>query len=99
MNELVKQLRKEILGKEFEILYLDNLLVRETGSDGNMFDNLHDTLESKSYAYAVKYNEETGIEDCINVIFEIVSENWEEMLEDNYDYEKIIIKVTNVEEV
>lgn len=99
MNELVKQLKEEILGKEFEILDLDNLLVKETGSDSNMFDDLRGALESKSYAYLVKYHEESGIADYINVIFEIVSTDWEEMLEDNYDYKKIVVKVTDIEEI
>lgn len=98
MNELVKQLKEEILGKETTLHYLDNNVKHCLKSNSSLWENEHLAIENKSWTYWM----ENDIE--VNVVFEIIDNNFDEEAFynyelDYYDLKDLKIKVITVEEI
>lgn len=91
-EDLLKELKEEILNKEFTLLDLDNTVERVTGSTTSVFDfDLERDIINKdegSCSYYIEYNDETDMDEEINVEFAVIKENEDE--------KEILVKVTNV---
>lgn len=91
-ENLLKELKEEILNKEFTLLDLDNTVENLTGSTTSVFDfDLdRDIINDNegSCSYYISYNDETDMDEEINVEFEVI--------EDNEDEREILVKVTNI---
>lgn len=86
-ENLLKELEKEILNKEFTLLDLDNTVEDLTGSTTSVFDfdlnrDIMYNNKEGSCSYYITEEEE------INVEFEVI--------EDNEDEREILVKVTNI---
>lgn len=85
-ENLLKELKEEILNKEFTLLDLDNIVERVTGSTTSVFDfDLDRDIINDNEGSCSYYITE---EEEINVEFEIV--------ENNEDEREILVKVTNI---
>lgn len=91
-ENLLKELKEEILNKEFTLLDLDNIVERVTGSTTSVFDfDLdRDIINDNegSCSYYISYNDEADMDEEINVEFAVIKENEDE--------KEILVKVTNV---
>lgn len=91
-ENLLKELKEEILNKEFTLLDLDNIVERVTGSTTSVFDfDLdRDIINDNegSCSYYISYNDEADMDEEINVEFTVTKENEDE--------KEILVKVTNV---
>lgn len=91
-ENLLKELKEEILNKEFTLLDLDNKIEKVTGSTTSVFDfDLdRDIINDNegSCSYYISYNDETDMDEEINVEFAVIKENEDE--------KEILVKVTNV---
>ena len=88
----LKESKEEILNKEFTLLDLDNTVERVTGSTTSLFDfDLERDIINEnegSCSYYISYNDETDMDEEINVEFAVIKENEDE--------KEILVKVTNV---
>lgn len=84
MNNLTKKIKKEIAGKEFTLLELDNLVGTELGSTTSLFDYT-ECLENCSCTYYIT-------EDLQ------ISVDWE-VLEANENAFETKVKITDVWEI
>lgn len=87
IEELIKELKEELLNKEMTLLDLDNDAQRITGSTASLFDAENDCIEQTSCAYFIYDNKYIGPKNII-IEFEIIDKN-----EDNLN---TIIKVTDI---
>lgn len=88
MNELVKQLKEELNGKEITLVDLDNIAQDTLEISQSIFDySIDEILNIKSISYTI--DEENSI--YANVVFEVIEKNEDEL--------HTIVKVTNVEEI
>ncbi len=92
-KNLLKELEKEILNKEFTLLDLDNTVEDLTGSTTSVFDfdlnrDIMYNNKEGSCSYYIEYNDETDMDEEINVEFTVIKENEDE--------KEILVKVTNV---
>ena len=91
-ENLLKELKEEILNKEFTLLDLDNKIEKLTGSTTSVFeyDLERDIINENegSCSYYISYNDETDMDEEINVEFTVTKENEDE--------KEILVKVTNV---
>lgn len=91
-ENLLKELKEEILNKEFTLLDLDNTVERVTGSTTSLFDfDLERDIINEnegSCSYYISYNDEADMDEEINVEFTVTKENEDE--------KEILVKVTNV---
>lgn len=87
IEELIKELKEELLNKEMTLLDLDNDAQRITGSTASLFDALNDCIEQTSCSYFICDNKYIGQKNII-IEFEIIDKN-----DDNLD---TIVKVTNI---
>lgn len=91
-ENLLKELKEEILNKEFTLLDLDNKIEKVTGSTTSVFDfDLdRDIINDNegSCSYYISYNDETDMDEEINVEFTVIKESEDE--------KGILVKVTNV---
>lgn len=91
-ENLLKELKEEILNKEFTLLDLDNKIEKLTGSTTSVFeyDLERDIINENegSCSYYISYNDETDMDEEINVEFAVIKENEDE--------KEILVKVTNV---
>lgn len=91
-ENLLKELKEEILNKEFTLLDLDNKIEKLTGSTTSVFeyDLERDIINENegSCSYYISYNDETDMDEEINVEFTVIKENEDE--------KEILVKVTNV---
>lgn len=83
MEEMIEELKKELLNKEMSLVDMDNEAERITGSTTTLFDAESDCMEQKSCAYYIDTDKDIVIE------FEIVKLNKE-------DNTETIVKVTDV---
>lgn len=83
MEEMIKELKEELLNKEMTLVDMDNEAERITGSTTSLFDYEEDCMEQKSCAYYIDTDKD------IVVKFEIVTLNKE-------DNTETIVKVTDV---
>lgn len=82
MEEMIKELKEELLNKEITLCEMDNVAERITESTTSVFDAVSDCLEQKSCGYYIKENK--------NIIVEF------DILEDNEDKTEIKVKVTDI---
>lgn len=91
-ENLLKELKEETLNKEFTLLDLDNKIEKLTGSTTSVFeyDLERDIINENegSCSYYISYNDETDMDEEINVEFAVIKENEDE--------KEILVKVTNV---
>ncbi len=87
IEELIKELKEELLNKEITLLDLDNDAQRITGSTVSLFDAENDCIEQTSCSYFLYDNKYIGQKNII-IEFEIIDKN-----EDNLS---TIVKVTDI---
>ena len=83
MEEIIKELKKELLNKEMTLVEMDNEAERITGSTTSLFDAESDCMEQTSCAYYMDTDKNIIVE------FEIISKNEE-------DNTETLVKVTDV---
>lgn len=99
MEEFLKEMKENLLGKEISLLDLDNeseiiLYTRES-----LYKHFPETIKNKSFSYILGYSNELG-EQGIVVEFEILDKNYEEKLLEYEDYKYAMkVKVTNIFEL
>lgn len=82
MENIIKELKEELLNKEMTLCEMDNAAERITESTTSIFDCIDDCLEQKSCAYYLEENK--------NIVVEF------EILEDAEDKTVINVKVTDI---
>lgn len=87
MEEMIKELKEELLNKELTLLEMDNTVQRITEKNGSLFDYESDCVEQQSCAYGIEYTEEMGAK---NIIVE-----WE-TIEQGETNSESIVKVVNI---
>ena len=65
----IEKLKKELLGKEFELLELDNYIQQEFGAAQSLFDDEYYVIESESVGYYLDK------EHYLLINFEIIEKN------------------------
>lgn len=83
MEEMIKELKEELLNKEMSLLEMDNEAERITGSTTSLFDAESDCMEQNSCAYYIRTDKDIIVE------FEVVKLNKENNTE-------TIVKVTDI---
>ena len=83
MEEMIKELKEELLNKEMTLLEMDNEVERITGSTTSLFDAENDCIEQKSCAYFIDTDKNIVVE------FEIINKNDE-------DNKETLIKVVDI---
>lgn len=83
MEEMIKDLKEELLNKEMTLLEMDNEAERITGSTTSLFDAESDCIEQKSCAYYIDTDKNIVVE------FEIINKNDE-------DNKETLIKVVDI---
>lgn len=111
---MVKEIKEELFEKEITLLEMDNTVLNILESYGNevsrdknsIFDALLDEyIENGSHAYSIYIASlEDNVSHDIDITFEVVNikriENIAKaMVDNNEDLFKIIVKVTQVEEI
>ena len=82
MDEIIKELKEELLNKEMSLLEMDNGAERITGSTTSLFDAENDCMEQTSCAYYIDTDKNIVLDN------EIVKKE-----EDNKD---TTVKITNI---
>lgn len=82
MEEIIKELKEELLNKKMTLLDMDNEAERITGSTTSLFDAESDCIEQKSCAYYMDTDKNIIVE------FEIIDKK-----EDNTE---TLVKVTDI---
>lgn len=62
MKEILKELKKELLGKEITLLEVDNTTISIIGSTNSLFDTENDCIEQESCSYYVDTDKNVVIE-------------------------------------
>lgn len=88
MEEMIKELKEELLNKEMSLVDMDNEVGRITGSTTSLFDAENDCMEQNSCAYFIYDKEFIGAKNIV-VEFEIINENKEDSAE-------TLVKVTDI---
>lgn len=88
MEEMIKELKEELLNKEISLVDMDNEVGRITGSTTSLFDAESDCMEQNSCAYFIYDKEFIGAKNIV-VEFEIINENKEDSAE-------TLVKVTDI---
>lgn len=88
MEEMIKELKEELLNKEISLVDMDNEVGRITGSTTSLFDAENDCMEQNSCAYFIYDKEFIGAKNIV-VEFEIINENKEDSAE-------TLVKVTDI---
>lgn len=92
MEEILKELKEELLNKEMALLELDNVAETIIGTNESLYDYLNDVLEQKSFGYIYDYENDNNF----IIEFNILDDDYEEKLEDK-DYKFYMkIKITNI---
>lgn len=69
MENIIKELKKELLNKELTLCEMDNIAEKITGSTTSVFDAYTDCMDQKSCAYYIKEDKNIVVE------FKITEEN------------------------
>lgn len=88
MEEMINELKEELLNKEMSLIDMDNEVERITGSTTSLFDAEEDCMEQNSCAYFIYDKEFIGAKNIV-VEFEIVNKNKE-------DNTETVVKVTDI---
>lgn len=99
MEELLKEMKENLLGKEISLLDLDNASESILNTTESLYEYLNDVIDDKSFGYILGYSKELG-EQAIVVEFDIIDEYYEEKLLEYEDYKyAMLVKVTNIFEL
>lgn len=82
MDNIIKELKEELLNKEITLVDMDNEIERITGSTTSLFDTESDCMEQLSCSYYIEEDKNIVVE------FEIINNNEE-------DSSETLVKVTN----
>lgn len=94
----LKEIKKELKGKEITLLELDNNMQMLLETEESIYNYLSESLEQHSFAYIIGFENEE--EQAICVDFEIKDSEYEKKLEKDEDYKfDMIIKVNNIFEL
>lgn len=99
MEEILKELKEELLNKKMSLLDLDNKVEEIVGTTESLYDfYLDDILEQKAVGYIYNFDNEFYDNDNNFIIgFEIIDKNYEEKLKNDKNYKfNIIVKITNI---
>lgn len=98
-KRIVKELKKEILGKEFSIVDLDNYICKKIELEGEDVSSLFEGDTSyyirKAKSYAYQFHQGWEDMDGIDIGFEIIKDNWDG--ESYPDDGEVIVKVTYID--
>ena len=99
MEEILKELKEELLNKKMSLLDLDNKVEEIIGTSESLYDfYLDDILEQEAVGYI--YNLDNDFYDNNNnfiIGFKIIDKDYEEKLKNDKDYKfNIIVKITNI---
>lgn len=99
MEEILKELKEELLNKKMSLLDLDNKVEEIVGTTESLYNfYLDDILEQKAVGYI--YNLDKDFYDNDNnfiIEFKIIDKDYEEKLKNDEDYKfNIIVKITNI---
>ena len=83
MEEIIKELKEELLNKEMTLVEMDNEAERITGSTTSLFDAENDCMEQTSCSYYMDTDKNIVVE------FEIINKNEE-------DNTETLVKVTDI---
>lgn len=83
MEEIIKELKEELLNKEMTLVEMDNEAERITGSTTSLFDAENNCMEQTSCSYYMDTDKNIVVE------FEIINKNEE-------DNTETLVKVTDV---
>lgn len=96
LNGMISDMKEQIVGEELTLVEMDNLVCRLIGDEDSnsnkntIFDGeTREFIENGEYAYSIWEDEEEGETRDINVIFEVI--------EDNDDELQVLVKVTDIE--
>lgn len=82
MENMIKELKEELLNKEVSLLDMDNTIESVTGSTTSIFENLSDCLEQNSCSYYIREDK--------NIVVEF------KIAEGNEDRRYITVTVTDI---
>ena len=83
MEEIIKELKEELLNKEMTLVEMDNEAERITGSTTSLFDAENDCMEQTSWAYYMDTDKNIVVE------FEVINKNEE-------DNTETLVKITDI---
>ncbi len=83
MEEIIKELKEELLNKEMTLVEMDNEAERITGSTTSLFDAENDCMEQASCAYYMDTDKNIVVE------FKVINKNKE-------DNTETLVKVTDI---
>ena len=86
MNEIIKELKEELLNKEMTLLDLDNAAERITGSTTSLFDYEDEIRQDGSCNYWIAEDKE--------IMIEYLAKNTDEEIENMTNEDKLNIEIT-----
>lgn len=87
LDEIVKELKEELLNREMTLLEMDNEAIRIIGDTNSLFESESDCMYLQGCSYYIDYIEKKL--RMINVDFDIINK-------DKEDNRNTIVKVTNI---
>lgn len=99
MEEMIKELKEELLGKEITLLDLDNKCERILNTDESIYegDNLEGTLCPEGEGTASYYKTLDGEVKIFMIDFDVLSKDYKKKMNEDSDYQfQILVKVTKI---
>lgn len=99
MEEMIKELKEELLNKEMTLLDLDNECERILNTDESIYegDNLEGTLCPEGEGTASYYKTLDGEVKIFMIDFDVLSKDYKKKMNEDSDYQfKILVKVTKI---
>lgn len=97
MEQFLKEMKENLLGKKMKLLDLDNASETILMTSESLYKHFPETIKNKSFAYILGFGM-YGVLKGIVVEFDIIDEYYEEKLLDEYYKYEIKVKVTNIYE-
>ena len=98
-KRIVKELKKELLNRELDIVYIDNYICREIELEGeevnDIFYNNSAFYIKEEHSYAYQFKDKWEDVDAIDIGFEIVKDEWDG--EGFPGREEVIVKITYID--
>ena len=99
MEEMIRELKEELLGKEMTLLDLDNECERILNTDESIYegDNLEGTLCPEGEGTASYYKTLDGELKIFMIDFDVLSKDYIKKMNEDSDYQfQILVKVTKI---
>ena len=99
MEEMIKELKEELLGKEMTLLDLDNECERILNTDESIYDgdNLEGTLCPEGEGTASYYKTLDGEVKIFMIDFDVLSKDYKKKMNEDSDYQfQVLVKVTKI---